>query len=54
MILLIVTTTGLALLLGIAVAVGYLEAHQAAVWREIATERRRRWEEKQESPDGDE
>jgi hypothetical protein len=43
--LLIVAVAGVALLLGIALAVGLMEAHQRVVWREIASERRRRWEE---------
>jgi hypothetical protein len=43
--LLIVAVAGAALLFGIAVTVGYMEAHQSAVWRDIAAQRRRRWEE---------
>lgn len=48
--LLIVAIAGTALLVGIALTVGILEAHQRAIWREIAAERRRRWEEDQDRP----
>jgi hypothetical protein len=53
MTLLIIAVAGVALLLGIAVAVGVMEVHQNAVWREIAAERRRRWEEQRERSEDD-
>jgi hypothetical protein len=52
--LLIVAVAGVALLLGIAIAVGYLETHQDAMWRDIASQRRRRWEAEHDRPPEDE
>jgi len=52
--LLVVAIAGVALLLGIAIAVGYLETHQDAMWRDIAAQRRRRWEEDNDRPPDDE
>lgn len=38
---------GVAFLVVVAVVVGIVDAAQAAKWREIAEERRRRWEDRQ-------
>jgi hypothetical protein len=44
--------TGIGLLVLVAIVVGIVEATQASTWREIAAERRARWEAKQPQPHG--
>jgi hypothetical protein len=43
---------GIGLLVLVAIVVGIVEATQAPTWRQIAAERRARWEAKQPQPHG--
>jgi hypothetical protein len=43
---------GIGLLVLVAIVVGIVEAAQAPTWRQIAAERRARWEAKQPQPHG--
>jgi Tfp pilus assembly protein PilV len=43
---------GIGLLVLVAIVVGIVEATQAASWRQIAAERRARWEARQPQPHG--
>jgi hypothetical protein len=48
----ILIAAGIGLLILVAITVGIVEAAQAPTWRQIAAERRARWEAKQPQPHG--
>jgi hypothetical protein len=49
--LLIVIVVGIAVLITAGITVGIMESRQRAVWRQVAHERRRRWERERDVED---